>query len=83
MFNKEFTDVAVIAKALPSLFTYTKFDDYPGTSVDVVFEDGSKLVAESHSYYVFMLPWKISGLKTDTYNAEIYVLFLRCCLRIR
>ncbi|MGC1648891.1 MAG: WG repeat-containing protein [Candidatus Sulfotelmatobacter sp.] len=71
MFNKEFTDVAVIAKALPSLFTYTKFDDYPGTSVDVVFEDGSKLVAESHSYYVFMLPWKISGLKTDTYNAEI------------
>jgi hypothetical protein len=70
MFNKAFTDVAVIAKALPSLFTYTKFDDYPGTSVDVVFEDGSRLVAESHSYYVFMLPWKISGLKTDTYNAE-------------
>jgi hypothetical protein len=70
MFNKAFTDVAVIAKALPSLFTYTKFDDYPGTSVDVVFEDGSTLVAESHSYYVFMLPWKISGLKTDTYNAE-------------
>jgi hypothetical protein len=70
MFNKAFTDVAVIAKALPSLFTYTKFDDYPGTSVDVVFEDGSRLVAESHSYYVFMLPWKISGLKADTYNAE-------------
>lgn len=44
MFNKAFTDVAVIAKALPSLFTYTKFDDYPGTKVDVVFEDGKWVV---------------------------------------
>lgn len=71
MFNNAFTDVAVIEKALPSLFTYTKFDDYPGASVDVVFEDGSTLGAESHSYYVFMLPWKVSDPKTDTYNAAI------------
>ncbi len=71
MFNKAFTDFAVIGKALPSLFKYTKFDDYPGTKVDVVFEDGSKLTAESHSYYVFMLPWKVTGLNSDTYNAAI------------
>ena len=71
MFNKAFTDVAVIEKALPSLFTYTKVDDYPGPKVDVVFEDGSKLTAESHSYYVFMLTWKVTGLNADTYNAAI------------
>jgi len=71
MFNKAFTDVAVIGKGSSELFTYTKFDDYPGTNVDVVFEDGSKLTAESHSYYVFMLPWKVTGLNADTYNAAI------------
>jgi hypothetical protein len=71
MFNKAFTDSAVIAKALPSLFAFTRFDDYPGVGVEVVFEDGSKLTAGSHSYYVFMLPWKISGIKTETYNADI------------
>ncbi len=70
-FNKAFTDVAVIAKVLPNLFTYTMFDDYPETKVDVIFEDGSKLTAESHSYYVFMLPWKVTGLQASTCNAAI------------
>jgi hypothetical protein len=71
MFNDSFANLDLIAKVLPTLFTYTKFDDYPFSKVEVVFEDGSKLTAESHSYYVFMLPWKIDGEKSETYNADI------------
>jgi hypothetical protein len=71
MFNRSFTDPSVIEKVSPSLFRYTKFDDYPSSQVEVLFEDGSKLVAETHSYYIFMLPWKIEGQNGETYNAEI------------
>jgi hypothetical protein len=69
LFNKSFMDVDLVSKVLPALFRYTKFDDYPFSKVEVAFEDGSKLIAESHSYYVFMLPWKING--KDTFNAGI------------
>jgi hypothetical protein len=70
LFNKSFTNLGLVAKVLPTLFTFTRSDDYPGSAVEVVFEDGSKLTAKSHSYYVFMLPWQIEG-KEETYNAEI------------
>ena len=71
MFNESFTNVDLVAKVLRTLFTYTKFDDYPFSKVEIVFEDGSKLTAETHSYYVYMLPWKIDGEKAETYNADI------------
>jgi hypothetical protein len=70
-FNKSFTNPALVAKVLPVLFHFMSFDDYPYARVDVVFEDGSKIRAESDSYYVFMLPWKIAQQKGLTYNADI------------
>jgi hypothetical protein len=71
MFNNAFTNTAVIAKALPDLFAFGRTDDYPYARIDVEFEDGTKLTAESHSFYIFMLPWTVSGQNSKTYNAEI------------
>lgn len=71
LFDTSFTNPEVIAKILPSLFAYVSFDDYPFASVEVAFADGSKLAAETHSYYLHMLPWKISGQNAETYNADI------------
>jgi hypothetical protein len=71
LFNKSFTNPNLAAKLLPELFNYTKFDDYPFMNVKVAFDDGAKIFAETHSYYVFMLPWKIEGQNGETYNAEI------------
>jgi hypothetical protein len=71
LFEISFTNIELIAKVIPSLFRFTRFDDYPGAQVEVVFEDGSKLTAVSHSYYVYMLPWKVTGHGAETYNAQI------------
>ena len=71
LFTASFTNPELIAKLLPDLFKFTKFDDYPFAQVNVTFEDGSKLIARSHSYYVYMLPWSIDGQDSETYNAEI------------
>jgi len=71
LFTNSFTNTELIAKVIPRLFTFTRFDDYPFTKVAVVFEDGSKLIAESHSYYVYMLPWNLDEQKGESYNAEI------------
>jgi hypothetical protein len=71
LFANSFTNPELIAKVTPNLFEFTKFDDYPGARVDVVFEDGSILAATSHSYYVYMLPWKVDGQDGDTYDAQI------------
>lgn len=71
LFNKSFTDPSLIAKAVPLMWNYTSFDDYPGASVEVEFADGSKLRAGTNSYYVFMLPWKVEGQAGETYNADI------------
>lgn len=70
-FTESFTNPNLVAKVLPGLFRYAKFDDLPSVSVDVVFEDGSRLQAESHSWYVFMLPWKVDGQSGETYNADV------------
>jgi hypothetical protein len=71
LFRKSFTNPELVAKVLPTLFAYIKSDDYPFSQVKVVFDDGTNLTAESHSYYVFMLPWKIGEQKSETYNADI------------
>ena len=39
--------------------------------MEVTFDDGSKLRAETHSYYPFMLPWSAQGQDVQTYNADI------------
>jgi hypothetical protein len=70
-FDEKFTDLTFVAEAIPNLWRYTKFDDYPGVSVEVEFEDGSKMSATTHSYYVFMIPWQVAGQNGETYNADI------------
>ena len=46
------------------------FDLFLYCKVEIVFDDGSKLSAESYSYSVFMLPWSMKG-RRFTYNADI------------
>jgi hypothetical protein len=65
-----FTDPQHVAKVLPNLFSFPHTDDYPAVGVDVVFEDGSRLSAESTSQWTYMLPWKVEG-GADTYNSDI------------
>jgi len=39
-----------IERVVPTLFSYVRMDDYPGATVEVTFDDGTKLTAETHSY---------------------------------
>jgi hypothetical protein len=71
LFTTSFTDPDLIAKVLPELFEFSKTDDYPFADVEVTFEDGSKIRASSHSYYVYMLPWTFDGKNDESYNADI------------
>jgi hypothetical protein len=71
LFEAKFTDLKVAGSAVPALWQYVSFDDYPGARVRVDFLDGSKLEASTHSYYVFMIPWSVAGQDGDTYNADI------------
>ncbi len=71
-FESTFTDPEKISGIVPSLFTYTSFDDYPYAEVKIKFSDGSQLTLTSHSYYELMLPWTIDGSNSqETYNADI------------
>ena len=60
-----------IERVVPTLFSYVRMDDYPGATVEVTFDDGTKLTAETHSYYPFMLPWSLGIQREQTYNADI------------
>jgi hypothetical protein len=72
LFESTFTDPEKIGSVVPSLFTFTRFDDYPRTEFRIKFTDGSQLTLTSHSYYEFMLPWTGLESKNDeTYNADI------------
>lgn len=70
-FETKFTDLKVIGKAVPDLWRFVKFDDYPGVQVRVDFLDGSKLEATTRSYYVFMIPWRVDAQDGETFNADI------------
>ncbi len=60
-----------VERIVPELFKYVRFDDYPRAAVEVTFEDGAKLSAETHSYYPFMLPWSVGVFGEQTYNTDI------------
>jgi hypothetical protein len=45
LFGDSFSNPDVIAKVVPNLFSYGKTDDYPYTSIEIVFDNGSKLAA--------------------------------------
>jgi hypothetical protein len=70
LFEAAFTDPQHVAKVLPNLFRFPHTDDHPAVSVDVAFEDGSRLTAESTSQWTYMLPWKVDR-GADTYNSDI------------
>lgn len=74
LFRKSFTNLNLVAnvlpKVLPSLLSRDMSDYSAFCKVEVVFNDGSKLSAESYSYSVFMLPWSMKGHRM-TYNAGI------------
>ncbi len=63
-------DLNLIANVLPGLFGYDITDILLFCKVEIVFDHGSKLSAESYSYYPFMLPWSMKG-ERFTYNADI------------
>jgi len=71
LFTTSFTNPEVIAKVLPTLFRFTRTDDYPFAQVKVTFEDGSEINAKSDSQYVYMLPWSVDGQMSATYNARV------------
>ncbi len=64
-------DERKIQRIVPALFSYVRMDDYPGATVEVTFDDGAKLRAETHSYYPCMLPWSVGAQGEQTYNADI------------
>jgi hypothetical protein len=70
LFRKSFTDLNLVANVLPDLFIYLITDTLLFCKVEIVFDDGSTLSAESYSFYDFMLPWSIKGDRL-TYNADI------------
>jgi hypothetical protein len=74
LFRKSFTNLNLIANVLPRILPSLLSPDISDYSafckVEVVFNDSSKLSAESYSYDVFMLPWSMKGDRM-TYNADI------------
>lgn len=71
LFTTSFTNPGLIAKVLPELFEFSRTDDYPFAEVELTFENGSKIRASSHSYYVYMLPWTFDGENDESYNVDI------------
>ena len=76
LFKKTFTNLKAVADIAPALFMsliYNYIYDYSVfCKVEIVFDDGSKLSAESDSYSVFMLPWSMNGRRAAyNYNADI------------
>lgn len=73
LLHDNFCDVGVATQLLPSLFRFWKSDDYPRLRVTVTFTNGQVWIAESNSYYPFMLPWTVNlnGETRKTYNADI------------
>ena len=61
LFESTFTDQTKLVNILPSLFRFSRTDDYPHVKVTVLLGDGSTLEADTNSQYAFMIPWKLSG----------------------
>ena len=70
LFKKSFTNLNLVANVLPSVFLRILSDYFAFCKVEIVFNHGSKLSAESYSDSPFMLPWSMKG-RRFTYNADI------------
>ena len=72
LFQKSFTDLNLVENLLSDLLIPEIYDYSAFCKVEIVFDDGSKLSAESNSYGDFMLPWIMNGRReTYNYNADI------------
>jgi hypothetical protein len=73
LYQTSFTNENLIRQVVPSLFNFSRTDDYPSAKVEVTFEDGATLSAVSTSQYLFMLPWKVkrNDQEVATYDASI------------
>jgi hypothetical protein len=70
LFQKSFTDFNLVKDLLTYILLSEIFDYSAYCKVEIFFNHGSKLSAETYSYSVFMLPWKIEG-RSFTFNADI------------
>jgi hypothetical protein len=73
LFENSFAEPDFIGKVLPSLFNFSRTDDYPSVEVTLSCDDGSTVIVSSHSQYSFMLPWNVtaSGTTFSTFNSRI------------
>jgi hypothetical protein len=73
LYQESFTNETLVGQVIPSLFNFSRSDDFPSAKVEVTFEDGSTTTALSASQYLFMLPWKVmrNGEAITTYDANI------------
>jgi hypothetical protein len=73
LFENSFADPDFVSKVLPSLFSFSRTDDYPSVEVTVSRDDGSNITISSLSQYSFMLPWSVStnGNTFSTFNSRI------------
>ncbi len=70
LFQESFTNLNLVANILPYIGLSIRLDYFAYCKVEIVFNHGSKLSAESYSYSPFMLPWSMKG-RGFTYNADI------------
>lgn len=72
LFQESFTNLNLVENLLFNLLMPERFDYSAFYKVEIFFDDGSKLSAESDSYGVFMLPWSMNGQRDAyNYNADI------------
>jgi hypothetical protein len=73
LFENSFTDPDFISKVLPSLFNFSRTDDYPSVEITLSRDDGSTVTLSSHSQYSFMLPWNVTmnGSTFSTFNSRL------------
>jgi hypothetical protein len=64
-FKAAFANRSLIEAVLPSLFSGSHTDDYPGVDLQVVFANGDAWSAASNSQYEFMIPWRIKGARKN------------------
>ena len=73
LYLSSFTNRSLIERAILSLYSFIRSDDYPAIEVNIRDEGGKQITISSDSQYLFMLPWKITkdGQTIKTYNANI------------
>ncbi len=71
LYVRSMNDDVLMRKVVADMFQFVRTDDYPSVKVEITLEDGSVLTAASHTWYDFMLPWKVSPNEQATYNANI------------